>query len=196
MGSLEDLSPIWMIFGIIAIIALSMGALYLFSRNLGENKRMLIEVVDVLNERTLEVISDGVGYRVVLGGIGFPTGDDGALSDAKALIEDIAKGRRFDMEILKEIEGLKYVSIRASSGDSLNELMLKGGFARFDSRAIGFVNSMIEAENEAREKKLGIWNERRAKLRQFSNEFEGKESVDGNSRRVDQLNEDANATSQ
>lgn len=176
-----------MIFGIIATIALSIGVLYHLVGSVGGIRSLDVEVTKVLDGKTLEVSSDSGNRRVILAGIGFPPGDSKSLLDASELVEDLAKGIRFRMEILKEVDGLMYVDLRVSNGDSLNELMLSRGFARFDSRAIGFVSSLLEAENEARNAKLGIWNQTR--------ELYCKTACDGsavtaNSRMIDQLDED------
>ncbi|MDE0768305.1 MAG: thermonuclease family protein [Opitutaceae bacterium] len=130
--------------------------------------------------------------RVILAGIGFPAGDEKALADSFELVDGIANGGQFRMEILKEADGAMHVDIRSLNGDSLNELMLRKGFARFDSRVIGFVNSMLTAENEAKTAKLGIWNRRRELFRNASNSSVENDNgvMGGNSRMIDQLDED------
>jgi len=179
-----------MIFGIIATIALSVGVLYYFVGSFGQRRSHDVQVTKVLDGKTLEIRSKTENRSVVLAGIGFPSGDEKALNDATELVEDIANGRRFRMEILKEVDGLMYVDLRAANGDSLNELMLSRGFARFDFRAIGFVNSMLEAENKARNEQLGIWNQNRQLFRKASNSSEPGGSLAGNARMIDQLDED------
>jgi|TARA_B110000037_G_C17097200_1_gene496474 endonuclease YncB( thermonuclease family) len=178
------------IFIFIAAIALGIAVLYLVVGNASGNRCLNVKVKDVVDGKTLEIRSATENRRVILAGIGFPPGDEKALTDAFELVEEVAHGGQFKMEILKEVDGVMYVDIRALNGDSLNELMLRKGFARFDSRAIGFVNSMLTAESVAKNAKAGIWNRQRELFRNASNSLADNGVMGDNSRMIDQLDED------
>ena len=179
-----------MVFGIIAIIAASIGALYYAVGSLGANRVVDVSVTRIVDGNTVEVRSETGTSRVVLGGIGFPLGDEKAARDAFEVLEDIANGRRFQMEVLKEGDGVSYVELKTAIGDSLNRLLLEKGFARFDSRGIGLSNPMQTAESKAREAKRGIWNRNRELFRQASNSQVASDAFEGDARIIDQIEEE------
>jgi|GEM_PF-878611 endonuclease YncB( thermonuclease family) len=179
-----------MIFGIIAIIAASIGVLYFTVGSLGANRVVEVSVTRILDGNTVEVRSESGTNRVVLGGIGFPLGDERAARDSFEALEDVANGRRFKMEVLKETDGLSYVELKTAIGDSLNRLLLEKGLARFDSRAIGLSNAMMEAESKARAAKLGIWDRNRELFRQAANSHASSDALEGGARTIDQVEEE------
>ncbi|MDG2253394.1 MAG: thermonuclease family protein [Opitutaceae bacterium] len=151
---------------------------------------MNVQVLEVIDGNSLEVGYEGRNWRVILAGIGFPPGDERALKDAFELIDGIARDGQFRMAVWKEVGWVMYVDLQVLGGDSLNELMLRKGFARFESRGIGLMNSILTAEDEARAAKLGIWNRNRELSRNASNSLSAHGVLGENSRMINQVNED------
>ena len=69
------------------------------------------------------------------------------------------------MEILKEYQDARYVTLYAQGGESVNELMLRKGYARYSAMGIGFQEAMLEAEKYAKDRRTGIWNSQRELFR-------------------------------
>ena len=166
-----------MIFAFLLFIGIGMGVFYFVNTGFTKKKTLLVDVLEVIDGRTLEVSSDNSRFRVILAGVGFPKGDEKALVDAEALVTDVAKGKRLYMVVHKEVEGLNYVELKSSNGDSLNELILKQGLARYESLGGGFIGEMVAAENEARIANLGIWDPRRDLFKHMTGEFNPDDEV-------------------
>ena len=175
-----------MIYGVIAIVAASLGILYSLMGSFRRNRIVEVSVTKIVDGKTVEAREESGTRRVVLAGIGFPPRDERAERDALELLDDIASGRRFQMGVIKEVEGVLYVELKTAIGESLNGLLLERGFARYESRAIGIVRPLFEAEIKAKEEKRGIWNQNRALFRQASDSYvEG--AFDGDARTIDQI---------
>lgn len=157
-----------MIIPILAAAGLAVAIGFYLSQSMGNEKKLIVDVLDVIDEQTLTVSVAGEKFRVVLAGIGFPPGDERARVDTFEIVKDVCLGKKLYMLVLKEIDGLKYVNIQSGSGDSLNELILKQGFARYESGGAGFVSNLVAAESEAKLKKIGIWDQHRALFKRIS----------------------------
>jgi endonuclease YncB( thermonuclease family) len=72
------------------------------------------------------------------------------------------------MEVFKEVSGCRYVTLSSSNGDCLNAMMLRKGFARYESTGCGFIGKLVEAETQARSEGLGVWDQNRALFRHLS----------------------------
>jgi len=166
-----------MIFAFLIFIGIGIGVFYFVNTGLSKQKVLIVDVLDVVDGRTLEVSSNNVHYRVILAGVGFPQGDEKALVDAAALVSEVAKGKRLHMTVHKEVEGLNYVELKSSNGDSLNELILKQGLARYESIGTGFVGNLVTSENEARNASIGIWDPNRDLFKHMTGAFNPDDEV-------------------
>ncbi len=166
-----------MVFGIIGLLAASIGVLLFVSQGLNAKPRVQIKVLEVVDGKSVKVQSKEETQVVRLGGIGYPTGDERAHADGRKLIGDLTHGRMFDMEVLNERGGETYVNLRSLGGESLNELMLSLGFARYSAAGVGFLQPMIAAEGRARANRKGIWNSNRELFRNAANSNFDSEQV-------------------
>lgn len=157
-----------MILGFILIAALAIGLIYMTLRSSSTTSTMIVDVVGAVDGRTVEVLVNKVKERVILAGIGFPPGDPRSEQDCAEVVEEVVTGRRLYMEVFKEISGCRYVTLSSSNGDCLNAMMLRKGFARYESRSVGFIGSLVEAETEARNEGIGVWDENRALFRHLA----------------------------
>lgn len=165
---------------IFLVLALTGGAIALLYHSMHSSKssaKIVVDVVSALDGRTVEVYDGKRKERVILAGIGFPSGDHRSEQDSHDAVHDVAQGRRLYMEIHKEVEGLKYVSLMSANGDCLNAMMLKRGLARYESTGVGYIAALVEAENEARMAGLGIWDKHRALFRQISPEHKASDAI-------------------
>ena len=151
-----------MIFALIAIAAAAIALSYFALPNSADRKTLIVDVVGAIDGRTIEIVLEGKRERVILAGIGFPRGDQKSEQDCAETVEETVVGRRLYMETFKEVEGCRYVSLKSANGDCLNEMMLSKGLARYESTGIGFVGSLIDAENKARQAGIGVWDKNRA----------------------------------
>lgn len=151
-----------MVFAFIGIAAAVIAIFYYAMHSSKETKTVIVDVVGAIDGRTVEIMIDNQKQRVILGGIGFPRGDQKSEKDCADIVQEVVVGRRLYMEILKEVEGCKYVALKSSNGDCLNSTMLSKGLARYESTGIGFVGDFIEAENKARNEGLGVWDKNRS----------------------------------
>jgi len=154
-----------MVFGILATLALGIGSLFFVMQSLNEKRSVRVKVLDVIDETRVRVLEDGKESEVVLAGIAYPPGDAKSISDGKWMIETVAKGFFFNMEILKEYQDSRYVTLYALGGESVNELMLRKGYARYSAMGIGFQEKMLVAEKYAKDNRIGIWNSQRELFR-------------------------------
>lgn len=166
-----------MIFAILLFLGVGIGVFYFVNTGISQKKTLLVDVLEVVDGRTLEVSSEHSRFRVILAGVGFPPGDEKALVDAEELVTEVAKGKRLYMVIHKEVEGLNYVELKSANGDSLNELILRQGHARYESTWGGIVGEMLTAENQARNAGIGIWDPRRDLFKHMTGEFNPDEEV-------------------
>lgn len=150
-----------MVFAFIGIAAAVIAIIYYAMHSSSETKTVIVDVVGAIDGRTVEIMVDNRKERVILGGIGFPRGDQKSERDCAETVQEVVVGRRLYMEIFKEVEGCKYVTLKSSNGDCLNSTMLSKGLARYESTGIGFVGDLIEAENKARNEGLGVWDKNR-----------------------------------
>lgn len=157
-----------MVFGFIFIAATALAIVYLALRSVTNTRTLIVDVVGVIDGRTVEVLSSAKKERVILAGIGFPPGDPRSEQDCHEVVKDIASGRRLYMDVFKEVSGCKYVTLRSANGDCLNAMMLSRGLARYESTGVGYIGPLVEAENEGRVKGLGIWDKHRALFRHLS----------------------------
>lgn len=160
-----------MVFGIIGILAAGLGVLLFVSQSLNAKPRLQVRVLEVVDGRSVRVQTKDKLQVVRLGGIGYPAGDERALADGRKVIGDLTHGRSFEMEVLSERGGETYVNLRSLGGESLNELMLSLGFARYSAAGVGFLQSMIAAEGKARMNRKGIWNTNRELFRNAANSY-------------------------
>ncbi|EDY85230.1 hypothetical protein VDG1235_4865 [Verrucomicrobiia bacterium DG1235] len=123
-------------------------------------------------------MNNKVKERVILAGIGFPPGDQRSEQDCAAVVQDVVTGSRLYMEVFKETSGCKYVALNSSNGDCLNVMMLSKGMARYESTGVGFIGKLVEAENEARSKGIGVWDKNRALFRHLSGNEQGDPFLD------------------
>ncbi len=154
-----------MVFGILATLALGIGSVFYVMQSLNEKRRVRVKVVDVVDETRVRVLEEGIEREVVLAGIAYPPGDEKSINDGRWMIETVAKGFFFNMEILKEYQDTRYVTLYALGGESVNELMLRKGYARYSAMGIGFQEAMLEAEKYAKYNRIGIWNSQRELFR-------------------------------
>ena len=157
-----------MVFVFIASAAVAIAIFYFVLRSVNETKTFIVDVVGAIDGRTIEIMQEGKKERVILAGIGFPRGDQKSEQDSLDAVNDVVVGRRLYMEILKDVEGCRYVSLKSANGDCLNEMMLSKGLARYESTGIGFVGGLIAAEGEARSKGIGVWDKNRALYKHLS----------------------------
>lgn len=151
-----------MVFVFIAAAAVAIAIFYLVLRSANEAKTLIVDVVGVVDGRTIEILTEGQKERVILAGIGFPRGDQKSEQDCLEAVSEVVIGRRLYMVVHREVESCKYVSMKSSNGDCLNVMMLSKGLARYESSGVGFVGELIAAENEARAKGIGVWDKNRA----------------------------------
>jgi len=154
-----------MVFGILATLALGIGSLFFVMQSLNEKRSVRVKVLDVIDETRVRVLEEGKENEVVLAGIAYPPGDAKSTSDGKWMIETVAKGFFFNMEILKEYQNSRYVRLYALGGESVNELMLRKGYARYSAMGVGFQEAMLVAEKNAKDNRIGIWNSQRELFR-------------------------------
>lgn len=157
-----------MVLAFIAISALAVGIFYMVLRSSTSSHTLIVDVIGAIDGRTVEVINDGRKERVILAGIGFPPGDQRSEQDCAEVVHDVVVGRRLYMEVFKDVEGCKYVSLKSSNGDCLNAMMLTKGLARYESTGVGFVGDLVEAENKARVSGIGVWDKNRALFKHIS----------------------------
>ena len=63
-------------------------------------------------------------------------------------------------------EGVSRQSVcNALGAESVNELMLRKGYARHSAMVIGFQEAMLKAEKHAKDNRIGIWNSQRELFR-------------------------------
>ena len=146
-------------------MALGIGSLFFVMQSLNEKRSVRVKVLDVIDETRVRVLEEGKEAEVVLAGIAYPPGDAKSISDGQWIIETMAKGFFFNMEILKEYQNTRYVTLYALGGESVNELMLRKGYARYSAMGIGFQEAMLEAEKYAKDNRIGIWNSQRELFR-------------------------------
>jgi len=157
-----------MVFVFIGAAALAIAFLYAIVRNSGDRKVSIVDVVGAVDGRTVEIMIENRKERVFLCGIGFPRGDNRSEQDCVDTVRETVVGRRLYMEVYREVEGCKYVSLNSSNGDCLNSMMLSKGLARYESSGVGFVGDLIAAESEAKAKGIGIWEKNRALFRNLA----------------------------
>lgn len=166
-----------MVFGVIGLLAAGLGVLLFVSQGLGTKPRLQVKVLEVVDGQSVRVQTKEGVQVVKLGGIGYPTGDERAIADGRKLISDLTHGRSFEMEIVNDRGGNTYVNLRSLGGESLNELMLSLGFARYSAAGVGLLQSMIAAEGRARTNRKGIWNSNRELFRNAANSGVGGEKT-------------------
>ncbi len=164
-----------MVFGVIGLLAAGLGVILFVSQGLGAKPRLQVKVLDVVNGKSVKVQTKEDIQIVRLGGIGYPAGDERSIADGCKLISDLSHGRSFEMEVLNERDGEIYVNLRSLGGESLNELMLSLGFARYSAAGVGFRQNLIAAEGKARANRKGIWNSNRELFRNAANSHIGGE---------------------
>ena len=167
-----------MVLSFIALAALAVAIFYWVLRSSTSSRTVIVDVIGAIDGRTVEVISDGKRERVILAGIGFPPGDQRSEQDCADVVQDVVVGRRLYMEVFKDVEGCKYVSLKSSNGDCLNAMMLSKGLARYESTGIGFVGELVEAENKARSAGVGVWDKNRALFKHISGQVRGDHYID------------------
>lgn len=158
------------------IIATTIGAtaiFYFVMRDVSDTTTEIVDVIGVVDGRTVEIMKKGSKERVILAGVGFPPSDQKSQSDCFDIVQDMAVGRRLYMEVYKEVEGCKYVALKSSNGDNLNGILLSKGLARYESTGIGFLGELVSAENEARIKHIGVWDKNRSLYRHLTNTMNG-----------------------
>jgi endonuclease YncB( thermonuclease family) len=57
------------------------------------------------------------------------------------------------------------VRLYALGGESVNELMLRKGYARYSAMGVGFQEAMLVAEKNAKDNRIGIWDSQRELFR-------------------------------
>ncbi|MCH6257429.1 thermonuclease family protein [Puniceicoccaceae bacterium K14] len=146
---------------ILFILGIAVAIAFYLIQSAGSERKLVVDVIDVVDGQTLEVKRDDLTYRVILSGIGFPIGDQKSQTDTFEIVKDICLGKKLYMIINKEADSVKYVNLLSGGGESLNELILKKGFARYESAGVGYLTNLVAAESEAKMKKVGIWDENR-----------------------------------
>lgn len=157
-----------MVFIFIAAAAAAIAIFYFVLRSASEPRTIIVDVVGAIDGRTIEIMLNGKKERVILAGIGFPRGDQKSEQDCLEAVSEVVVGRRLYMDIHKDVEGCRYVSLKSANGDCLNAMMLSRGLARYESTGVGFVGDLIAAENEARTKSIGVWDKNRALYKHLS----------------------------
>ena len=127
-----------MVFGILATLALGVGSVFFVMQSLNEKRSVRVKVLDVIDESRVRVLEEGRECEVILAGIAYPPGDEKSISDGKWMIETVAKGFFFNMEILKEYQDTRYVTLYPLGGESVNQLMLRKGYARYSAMGLDF----------------------------------------------------------
>jgi len=166
-----------MVFGVIGLLAAGLGVLLYVSQGLDAKPRLQVKVLDVVDGRSVKVQTKDEVQVVRLGGIGYPNGDERSIADGRRLISDLTYGRMLEMEVLNEREGEVYVNLRSLGGESLNELMLSLGFARYSAAGVGFRQNLIAVESKARANRKGIWNSNRELFRNAANSHSRDETT-------------------
>lgn len=166
-----------MVFGVIGLLAAGIGALLFVFQGLSAKPRLQVKVLEVVDGNSVRVRAKDESQVVKLGGIGYPTGDERAIADGRRLIGDLTQGRTFEMEILNERGGETYVNLRSLGGESLNELMLSLGFARYSAAGVGILQTMTAAEGRARANRKGIWNSNSELFRNAANSNVGSGKI-------------------
>ncbi len=151
-----------MVFAIIAAAAAAIALVYFALSSANATKTLIVDVIGAVDGRTIEIMIEGKKDRVILAGIGFPRGDQKSEQDSLEAVNEVVVGRRLLMEVHRDVEGCKYVSLKSANGDCLNAMMLKKGMARYESMGVGFLGDLIAAENEARSRGIGVWDKNRA----------------------------------
>ncbi len=169
-----------MIIGFIFLAAFAIGLIYMTLRSSTTTSTMIVDVVGTVDGRTVEVLVNKSKERVILAGIGFPPGDPRSEQDCAEIVEEVVTGRRLYMEVFKEISGCRYVTLKSSNGDCLNEMMLTKGLARYESTGVGFIGNLVEAETRARNAGLGVWDKNRALFRHLAGGQQEDSSVENN----------------
>ena len=146
-------------------IGLGVGSVFFVMQSLNEKRSVRVKVLDVIDESRVRVLEDGRECEVILASIAYPPGDEKSISDGQWMIDTVAKGFFFNMEILKEYQDTRYVTLYALGGESVNQLMLRKGYARYSAMGIGFQEAMLEAEKYAKDNRIGIWNSQRELFR-------------------------------
>lgn len=157
-----------MVFAFISVSAVAIAIIYMVLRSNTTTHTSIVDVVGAIDGRTVELVNNNVKEKVILAGIGFPPGDPRSEKDCMDVVQEVVQGRRLYMEVFKQVEGCKYVTLKSANGDCLNEMMLSRGLARYESTGIGFIGDLVEAENTARGKGLGVWDKNRALFRHIS----------------------------
>lgn len=165
-----------MLIAIIGLFAVGLGMIIYVLQSQGAKPRIQVKVTEVVDARSVKVEANGNALVVKLAGIGYPDGDERSFEDGRKLIEGLAVGRTFEMEVLSERDEERYVILRSLGGESLNELMLSLGFARYAAVGIGFNPPLLAAEEQARSNRKGLWNANRELFRNAANSFEVAES--------------------
>ena len=179
-----------MAYFIIGSIGISVAVLYFVVRSMSTNKRLIVDVESVIDGRTLKVRVNGSVVSVILAGVGFPPNDEKAAFDAIDVVRDIAVGRRLFLEVIKEVQGLMYVTLKSANGDCLNELMLKKGLARYESNGLGYIGTMVSSEAEARSKGIGIWDKNRDLFKHMTGDHISDEDYLGDGAVIDEFDDE------
>ena len=141
------------VFGILATLALGISSV------------VRVKVLDVVDETRVRVLEEEVEREVFLAGIAYPTGDEKSINDGRWMIETVAKEFFFNMEVLREFQDNRHVTLYALGGESVNGLMLRKGYARYSAMGIGSQEAMLEAEKYAKDNRIVIWNSQRELFR-------------------------------
>ena len=78
---------------------------------LNEKRRVWVKVVDVVDETRVRVLEEGIECDVVLAGIAYPPRDEKSINDGRWTIEAVANGFCLNMEVLKEYQDNRYVTL-------------------------------------------------------------------------------------
>ncbi|MEC7907154.1 MAG: thermonuclease family protein [Verrucomicrobiota bacterium] len=154
-----------MVFGILATLALGIISVFYVMQSLNEKRRVRVKVLDVVDETRVRVLEEGVEREVVLAGITYPTGDKKSINDGRWMIETVAKEFFFNMEVVEEYQDTRHVTLYALGEESVNELMLRKGYACYSAMGIGSQEAILEAEKYAKDNRIGIWNAQRELFR-------------------------------
>ncbi|MDQ8204596.1 hypothetical protein [Pelagicoccus sp. SDUM812003] len=157
-----------MVIGFIALAIAAIAIVYMVLHSSNSPKTSIVDVVGYIDGRTVEVIHEKRKERVILAGIGFPPGDQRSEKDCAEVVEDVVVGRRLYMEVHREVEGCRYVSLKSSNGDCLNAMMLSKGLARYESTGIGYIAPLVEAESKAKTAGVGVWDKNRELFKHLS----------------------------
>lgn len=145
---------------IIVIVAVAILGMYFLLNKKSEEKDKEGIVRDILKKDAL-VMDFGDGRRVVVKFFGISIASDGEMLDDKilSLLDDTIRGHRVNVKpVVVESPEIMSAEIRTLSGEYVNAMLVRQGFARWVASEASADSDLADAQMKAQAEQLGVWN--------------------------------------